>query len=231
VHMPLAVTVDPAPLSRADLGLPDRRFLFLMMYDALSITERKNPRGAIEAFRRAFPGGTNAGLIVRVNHAASRPDELATVGRLGDETAGVQLIDRPLSREQAQALQLQCDALVSLHRSEGFGFNIAEAMLMGKPVIATGYSGNLDFSTPRNSCLVDYELVPLTEDFGPYQKGNRWADPDIDQAANYMTRLVDDEEFRRQVAIRGQQTIAEELSTKTIAARYQRRLSIIRRRN
>jgi len=229
--MPLAVAVDPAPLSRSELGLPADRFLFLMMYDALSITERKNPKGAIEAFRRAFPRGSTAGLIVRVNHASSRPDELAAVRRLVDETAGAQLIDRPLSREEAHALQLQCDALVSLHRSEGFGFNIAEAMLLGKPVIVTGYSGNLDFTTPRNSCLVDYELVPLTQDFGPYQKGNRWADPDIDQAAGAMTRLVDDPAFRQQVAIRGQQTIAEELSAKRIGVRYQRRLSIIGRRN
>jgi glycosyltransferase involved in cell wall biosynthesis len=148
-----------------------------------------------------------------------------------EETAGAQLIDRPLSRSEAQALQAACDVFVSLHRSEGFGLNVAEAMLLGKPVVVTGWSGNLDFTTARNSCLVDFKLVPLTQDYGPYQKGNRWAEPDIDEAAGYLARLADDPAFRQQLAARGQQTIAEEFSTRRIGARYRQRLSTIRRWN
>jgi glycosyltransferase involved in cell wall biosynthesis len=229
VHMPHAVEVAPATLSRGDFGLPRDRFLFLVMYDALSVTERKNPKGAIEAFRRAFPRDASVGLIVRVNHGSSRPEELSAIRRLIEETPGAQLIDRPLSRQEAQALQNQCDVLVSLHRSEGFGLNIAEAMLLGKPVVVTGWSGNLDFITPRNACVVDYDLVELTRDYGPYRKGNRWAEPRLDHAAQLMVRLVEDSAFRRDVADQGRLTIARDFSASAIGARYLRRLAAIER--
>jgi glycosyltransferase involved in cell wall biosynthesis len=230
VHMPLAVEVRPAKRSRRDFGLPSDRFLFLTMYDALSVTERKNPVAAIEAFRRAFPADSKVGLIVRVNHGSSRPDDLAVIRQLLEETPNGQMIDGPLLREEAQALQASCDAFVSLHRSEGFGLNIAEAMLLEKPVIVTAWSGNLDFTTPRNSCLIDYELVTLARDYGPYQKGNRWAEPDIDQAAGYMARLVDDATFRAEVAAKGRQTIATEFCPTVVGAKYRRRLQTIRSR-
>jgi glycosyltransferase involved in cell wall biosynthesis len=168
-------------------------------------------------------------LIVRVNHGSSRPEELSAIRRLIEETPGAQLIDRPLSRQEAQALQNQCDVLVSLHRSEGFGLNIAEAMLLGKPVVVTGWSGNLDFITPRNACVVDYDLVELTRDYGPYRKGNRWAEPRLDHAAQLMVRLVEDSAFRRDVADQGRLTIARDFSASAIGARYLRRLAAIER--
>jgi glycosyltransferase involved in cell wall biosynthesis len=226
VHMPHAVTVNPtAGISREDFGLPETPFLFLAMYDVLSIQERKNPLAVIHAFRQAFPNRSDVGLVVRVNHASSRPDEVAVVRRAVAETPGAVLLDRPMSRQKAQALQVSCDAFVSLHRSEGFGLNIAEAMLLEKPVVVTAWSGNLDFTTPSNACMVDYQLVPLTEDHGPYRKGSRWADPNVDQASEFMIRLVDDQEFRRQKANAGRLTIATEFSPQAVGQRYRRRLT------
>src|SRR5262249_47730356 len=136
LRMPLAVTVTPTDgLGRDHFGLPRGHFLFLVMYDALSVQERKNPLAAIQAFRRAFVGSADAGIVIRVNHASQRPDDVTEVRRAVAATAGAVLIDRPMSREDALTLQRACDCLVSLHRAEGFGLNIAEAMLLGKPVV------------------------------------------------------------------------------------------------
>jgi glycosyltransferase involved in cell wall biosynthesis len=226
VHIPLPVTVAPtAGLSRRAFGIPEHQFVFLVMYDVWSIQERKNPLGALRAFARAFQDRSDACLIVRINHADTRPEDAAIVRRGVEETRGARLIDWPMPRGDAQALQAVCDAFVSLHRSEGFGLNIAEAMLLGKPVVVTGWSGNLDFTGRRNACVVDYELLPLTEDHGPYRKGNRWAEPNLDEAAELMVRLVDDRVFRRDIALRGQATITTDFSPRAIGVRYRRRLA------
>ena len=134
-----------------------------------------------------------------------------------------------MSHQQAIDLHAVCDAYVSLHRSEGFGLNIAEAMLLGKPVVATAWSGNADFMHTGNSCPVNYTLVRLDRDFGPYRQGNRWADPDLDHAASYMRRLVDDDAFRRQIGACATATIAADYSYEAIGRRYLRRLAVIDR--
>jgi glycosyltransferase involved in cell wall biosynthesis len=230
VQMPYAVTVDPSRgLTRQHFGLPDEDFLYLMMYDVLSVQERKNPLGAIAAFQQAFPRPNGVGLVVRVNHARSRPEDVDVV-RQAAATPGVHLLVRPMSRADVQALQASCDAFVSLHRSEGFGLNIAEAMLLGKPVIVTGWSGNVDFTNPGNACVVDHDLVTIDRDHGPYRAGNRWAEPDLEHASEYLRRLVEDEAFRRRLANRGRETVATELSPRAIGERYARRLAFIRRR-
>ena len=230
VCMPHPVTVAPtAGLTRSHFGLPADRFLFLVMYDALSVQERKNPLGAVEAFRLAFPDDARVSLVVRVNHSASRPDDVALVRGALEAIPGAVLIDGPMSRGDAQALQACCDAFVSLHRSEGFGLNIAEAMLLGKPVVVTGWSGNLDFTRPTNAGLVEYTMETLTRDWGPYRAGQRWAAPNVQHAADMMVRLVGDASHRQQLAERGRQTIADEFSPSAVGARYCRRLELIQR--
>ena len=98
------------------------------------------------------------------------------------------LIDSVQSREESYGLLNACDAYVSLHRSEGFGLTMAEAMFFGKPVIATGYSGNLDFMSADNSILIPYEKTPLLRDYMVYRKGSFWAEPSIAAAAEAMRR-------------------------------------------
>ena len=100
-----------------------------------------------------------------------------------------------------RALQRCCDAYVSLHRSEGFGLGLAECMAMGKPVVGTAWSGNMEFMTSRNSCLVDYSLIRVAD--GEYQYGQnmQWAEPSIDNAAAHMSKLVDDEAFRAGISL------------------------------
>jgi glycosyltransferase involved in cell wall biosynthesis len=125
---------------------------------------------------------------------------------------------------EIRSLVGQCDCFVSLHRSEGFGRGLAEAMLMGKPVIATGYSGNLDFTNEENCCLVDYELVPVGDGEYPFGAGQLWAEADVDVAADFMRTLVNDPAFAREKGEAGARYIRRDHSFGAVGARYRRRL-------
>ncbi len=118
---------------------------------------------------------------------------------------------------------------MSLHRSEGFGLNIAESMYLAKPVIATNWSGNVDFMDRHNSCPVDYALVAIDRDYGPYRKGSRWAEPDLNHAAHYMRALVADPSRCRAVGERAALTMRRDYSPAAIGERYRRRLAAIDR--
>jgi glycosyltransferase involved in cell wall biosynthesis len=104
-----------------------------------------------------------------------------------------------MAREQLHSLLNECQIYISLHRSEGYGLTLAEAMALGKPVIATGYSGNMDFMNSENSILVPYDLVSVGDDAFPYSKDARWAQPDIEFAARAMRELSLDSEKRTQL--------------------------------
>ncbi len=231
VHMPPAVGFDlRADLRRPDLGLPEGEFLFLVMYDMRSLQVRKNPEGAIDAFRRAFPVPGRARLVIKVNHGRDDPAALACLQQQLADVPGAILIDRTLTPDETHALEALCDAYVSLHRAEGWGFNLIESMYLGKVVIGTNWSGNVDFMDANNSCPVNYRLVPLTEAHGPYRAGQLWADPDLDQAAWYMRRCVEDEGWRRTLEGAARSTIRADYSHRAVAERYRRRLSLIARR-
>ncbi|MEM3574926.1 MAG: glycosyltransferase family 4 protein [Candidatus Bathyarchaeia archaeon] len=192
---PIPVVKVPYPLylnegliedrPRRLLGLPDDAFIFLFMFDFQSVFERKNPLAVLEAFRRAFGGGGEAMLVINcINSKADPPSHRALMRSASGLNA--RIIDGHLSDKSYLNLLSACDCYISLHRSEGFGLIMAEAMYLGKPVIATGYSGNMDFMNGDNSLLVRYDLVELERDYGPYEKGNVWAEPDVGHAAELM---------------------------------------------
>ena len=230
LRMPPAIRFETsAELDRGLFGLPDDKFLFLVMYDMHSFQARKNPQAAVEAFVRAFEGRSDAALVLKTMNVAQHPDEYAELKeRLRSAPASV-LIDRTLSRQEVYDLEAVCDCFVSLHRSEGFGLGLAESMYLGRPVIGTYWSGNVDFMDHQNSCPVDYELTELDRSYGPYDKGQVWAEPDVDQAARYMRKLVDDRGYFREIAEAGQRTIREQYSPEAIGARVRRRLQAIQR--
>lgn len=163
------------------------------MFDALSIVERKNPWGAIRAFERAFPEAVRRGrcrLVIKVVNLHFFPPEARRLREEMKRVDGI-LIEDHLHRLRTNALIAACDVYLSLHRTEGYGLTIAEAMYLGKPVIAPAYSGNMDFMTPDNSYMVPYRLVKLERDYPPYDRGNVWAEPDSDAAAVMLRSIFD----------------------------------------
>lgn len=190
--LPQRAPAGPA-LTRADLGLPDGT-LFLFAFDFLSTAERKNPLGLVEAFCAAFRPDDGPVLVVKSINADQRPGDAE---RLRLRVAGlphVHLLEEYLDADARDALMAACDCYVSLHRSEGLGLTMAEAMAWGKPVIATRYSGNLQFMTDANSYLVDWSPTPVPDDAAPYPAGSTWADPDLAHAARLMRQVVADPE-------------------------------------
>jgi glycosyltransferase involved in cell wall biosynthesis len=188
VRMPLALPPEyqiDHDLNRSDFGLPFDVFIFLFTFDFASILERKNPIGLIKAFKMAFGDRDDTMLLLKIAHSESYPSELDLL-KDACSTSNVRIFDRLLRRPEMNTLLSISDCFVSLHRSEGFGIPIAEAMLLEKPVIVTAYSANMDFTTPANSFLVKYKLIEIDRDYGPYRKGWIWADPDLDHAAQLM---------------------------------------------
>jgi len=174
-------------LDLSRFGVRPGSFLFLFMFDFHSVMERKNPLGLIAAFKKAFGESEEAALLIK----SSRVDADGMTEMKAAAGANISIVDTVIGREEVNALFRACDCYVSLHRSEGFGLTIAEAMVASKPVIATAFSGNMDFMTARNSYLVRYNLTEIERDHSPYRKGWHWAEPDIDHAAELMRRVVE----------------------------------------
>ena len=219
VPMLPGVELPPFPaLPRARFGLRDDRFVFLFAFDMNSTLERKNPLGLIAAFRRAFAKTEPVDLVVKVSRGESDPASFALL-RDACADAGVILLNETLPRAEVLALFAACDCYASLHRAEGFGLGLAEAMLLGKPVIATDYSGNRDFTTPETSFLVNATRATCDTATGPYPAGAVWADPDIGHAAAQLRRVFDHPAAARAVGARGRQAAAELLSMAAYAGR------------
>lgn len=228
VHMPHGLEVtDIEACSPEELGVPQGRFTFLCMFDLASSVARKNPFGAVEAFRRAFPEQSSAALLIKVSQAALHREKHAELEKRLRGIPNVYLTDRMLPRARVNGLVAACEAIVSLHRSEGFGLIPAEAMYLGKPVVATGWSGNMDFMNGTNSCPVGYELVTLDENDGPYRVGQQWAEPDLDHAAHLMRRLIEDPAYRIQISARAKETMRTQFSPRVAGLRYRARLEFL----
>lgn len=232
LRMPKAIEFDaPRGMDRAYFGLPDGAFVYLYSYDFNSFTARKNPEAVIAAFRQAFDdqsGGKR--LLVKSINGERYPERLAALQRAVSDDPRIEVRDGFLSREEMFGLQNVVDCYVSLHRSEGFGLGMAECMYLGKPVIATGYSGNLDFMNRDNSLLVDYKMIPLRDGDYPYWRGQHWADPDTGHAARLMRRVLDDREWARRVGAAAAASIRSSNSKAVCGAAVTARLQEIDRR-
>ena len=228
VPLPLSPVADSG-LQRADFGLDEGAFIFLCTFDFNSWIARKNPFAVITAFRQAFgPERTDVRLLVKSSNGHRHPAGMHALLAAAGGDARIIIRDEVIARAHVNALQRCCDAYVSLHRAEGFGLGLAECMAMGKPVIATGWSGNLEFMTEDNACLVDYTLVPVAE--GEYldAEGASWAEADIASTASAMRRLADCPAEAARIGARGQADVLARLSPTLAATSIQNRLAAIR---
>ena len=194
------------PIDRGELGIPDS-FVFLFCFDLLSIFERKNPLGLIEAFSKAFKPGEGPSLVIKVINGQIEATSLERLKWAASQRPDVVVIDEYLDRDANTALMAACDCYVSLHRSEGFGLTLAEAMALGKPVIATAYSGNLDFMTPETSYLVPWRPGVVPVGCSPYPPGARWAEPDLDAAARIMRDVYENPATATEVGRRAREHV------------------------
>jgi glycosyltransferase involved in cell wall biosynthesis len=217
----------PPPATKADFGLTGAGVTFLYVFDANSCVERKNPEAAVEAFGRAFGRSREAELVVKVSNAGRlvhRTRLRRLLAHARERDANVRFIFEDYTRDRILRLISAADCYVSLHRAEGFGYTCAEAMAYGRPVIATHYSGNLEFMSPANSFLVDSREVPVTVADGPFQRGSVWADPDVDHAAALMKHVAIDSAGATRIGERGRETVVAQLSPEAIGRRVQEAL-------
>lgn len=228
VTMPHAIAVSaPAGDGRARFALPEGKFLFLALYDLNSYSERKNPRGMLEAFRASGLASAGAALVLKVQNIVGNEADFAELQAAVRDLPGTILLTETLSRQEVYQLEAACDCFLSLHRSEGFGLAIAECMALGKPVISTNWSGPAEFVTAQTGCPVNYTLTTITRSRGPYSKGQIWAEPDVTHAAGWMKKLRDDPALCRTLGTAARAAIEAQFSPAVIGARYRRRLESI----
>ncbi len=196
VPYPLALCDLPAGDAAHGLDLPGQVTVTLMVLSLGSSAARKNPLAGIEAFRRAFANRADQRLIVKLQGAAAYPREAAQIEALAG--SNIQVVGGVWPKARMAALMARADMILSLHRAEGFGLVLAEAMLRGKPVVATGWSGNTAFMDETSAALIGYRLVPVEDESGIYEpmQGARWAEPDVAHAAEWLRRLGDDADLR-----------------------------------
>lgn len=231
ITVPYVIEIqDKQYLSRNHFHLPKDKFLYLTMYDFISISERKNPQAVIEAYLKAFPiEDENVGLIIKVNHAEEK--QLAVLKKQLKYYRNIYFITENLTRLEVDSLLNAADVLISLHRSEGFGLPVAEAMSLGKPVIVTNWSATTEFMDKESACLVDYELEKIKKSIGPYAKGNHWADADVGHAAFYIRKLWEDIEYREEIGRNARNYVNGHLTYANTASIVKQRMKEIYEKN
>jgi glycosyltransferase involved in cell wall biosynthesis len=239
-HTRKPVLVFPCPiiapsilekLDRGAIGISEQDEFNLFIFDYFSTFKRKNPLDLVEAHILAFPDESGPKLIIKTingeSHASQQEQLRYAVGTRSD----IVIINSYMSREQLHSLLSECQSYISLHRSEGYGLTMAEAMSLGKPVIATAYSGNMDFMNESNAILVPYELVPVGDDAYPYPEDSRWAQPSIEFTAKSMRELYVDSDLRLRIGDQARIDVATEFTIDGAAEFIQSRIKNLRKRN
>ena len=228
-HLPDWPRLDALREQRRRRRNPGQPFRFLSLFDFWSTTERKNPLGAIQAFQLAFPPAEAAPveLLIKTSSAEQFPQVCAELMAAADGDPRIRWLHELLSPAGMDQLLLSADALLSLHRSEGFGLVLADAMAIELPVIATGYSGNLDFMPPGSAALVSWQLESIARTCGDYRQGWHWAAPNLAAAAQAMRQLRHDPDAAAALGQAGATAVRERLSPERLGAIVRQRLGTL----
>lgn len=215
---------------RAYFDLPQDKFLYLIMYDTNSTMARKNPVGALNAYKKAFPEeNPDVGLVIKVNNATE--EDLGIIRQQTGNYRNVYFITETMDKIKVNSLIANVDVFVSLHRAEGFGLVMAEAMLLGTVCVATDWSSNTEFMDAASACMVPFHKVEIKETSGNYKKGYRWAEPDVDAAAADIRRLYEDLEYYQKLKEYGEKKIESVLGKERIVGMLENRLEKIAQKN
>ena len=227
--MPLCVEIPQfEKMKRSTFSLNDDVFYFYFAFDAFSYMERKNPAAIIDAFTMAFPKGSEpVGLVFKIMNGKDNIRGWRSFCEKAKKDRRIKIINETLDREVLLSLFDCCDCFISLHRSEGFGRGLAEAMLLKKPVICTGYSGNMDFTDDATAYIVEYSLVKVLEGQYPFSKNQFWAEPSVANAAEKMKLVFSDEMLRQQKVISAYSKIKKDFSRERIGSLYRARIQEI----
>ncbi|MBD1830176.1 glycosyltransferase [Microcoleus vaginatus GB1-A2] len=222
-----SIALSAPSLSRKALDLPKDKFIFLFVFDFSSRIERKNPLATIEAFKQAFGEDDRVLLIIKSSNSNKFPEAQASLNSAIANNSNIKHLDGYLAKNEINGLLYNCDCYLSLHRCEGFGLTMAEAMFYGKPVIATGYSSNAEFMNVGNSYLVKYKLIPIEKDCGPYKKGNVWAEADVEHAADLMRYVFNNYRDAQQIGAIAAEEIKTLLNPQVTGNKIRKRLEYI----
>jgi len=205
-------------------------FLFMIAYDCESFVERKNPKAAVDAFMKAFsPAERNIGLVLKLFSSENHQAHINDIKEQLKEYSNIYYIEKYLSNEEMHTLISVSDSYVSLHRAEGFGLIPIEAMALGTPVISTAWSGNMEYMNNKNAALVDYQLIPVNGQYLGTSAGEDylWADPDIEEAANLMRRMVCEKKWREELINNGKKTAINDFNANIMGNKIRKRLKVL----
>lgn len=227
--MPMGVKVyNDKTKSREDFGLSEKSFLLFQTFDCNSFIDRKNPYTAIEAFLALAEMNKDIEMIIKVSNGQSQPDQMSKLMRLCNQNKRIKIIDEVMDKPNLHNLYSLIDAYISPHRAEGFGRNIAECMLLGKPCVITGYSGNMEFCNDRNSYLISYDLVPLSRwDYLFASKDQFWAAPSLQDTFEAIRNLISDKNMAKEKGKLAKTQIVSKYSPLIVGEKYSSRLRTI----
>lgn len=219
-----AIEFSPGPmLPRRHFGIRESAFVLLHFFDLSSYASRKNPQAVLDLFElvRAQDRFRDLQLVLKVKNGERGAEEWAE-GVAADPQ--IRVISTPLDTLGVRSLVNACDVFISLHRSEGFGRGLGEAMSLGRLALGTFWSGNVDFMTPENSLPVRHELIKLKRDEYPHWRNQSWADADVEHAAELLAPILDDPTRGRQIAERGRADVLRTHGNRAVGLRVLARL-------
>jgi glycosyltransferase involved in cell wall biosynthesis len=228
IKMMHSIEIENTTYSRKDFNLPENKFIFMTMFDYYSSISRKNPLATIDSYEQSF-GKNNPDVLLLIKTSISKefPNEKnQLVNRIGDNKSII-IVEEILERDKLYSLMNCCDCFVSLHRSEGFGLTMAEAMYLGKPVIATAYSANTEFMNINNSFPVKYKLIQTGDQYYFSTDKDVWADADVQHASLQMTLVYTNKNLASEIAQRGQNDVKQFLSPSIMGEKIKQRLELI----